>query len=197
VTETPKDTAEDTSDAPADAATDTESTDVAPETPRTPRRSRLKIFTFGVLPALALVLAIAAAYLLWRDSITDRDATARTDSVQAARDITVAMLTYQPDTIEAQLGAARERLSGDWKQKYGTTVDTQIVPEAKAQRISAAAAVAASASVSSEPEHAVVLLFVNQTVTVGDAAPTITPSSVRVTLDKVDDSWLISGFEPV
>ena len=41
------------------------------------------------------------------------------------------------------------------------------------------------------------LVFVNQTVIVGQDAPTDTASSVRVTLDKVGDSWLISKFDPV
>ncbi|GAB5011279.1 hypothetical protein MAHJHV63_39310 [Mycobacterium avium subsp. hominissuis] len=45
--------------------------------------------------------------------------------------------------------------------------------------------------------HAVVLLFVDQTVTVGQDAPTNTASIVRVTLDKIGDQWLITGFDPV
>jgi hypothetical protein len=53
------------------------------------------------------------------------------------------------------------------------------------------------AQTSATENHAVVLLFVNQAVTVGQDAPTNTASSVRVTLDKVDDRWLISGFDPV
>jgi Mce-associated membrane protein len=43
----------------------------------------------------------------------------------------------------------------------------------------------------------VVLAFVDQTTTIGNDAPTDTASSVRVTLDKVDSRWLISGFDPV
>ena len=39
-------------------------------------------------------------------------------------------------------------------------------------------------------------MFVNQTVTVGTGVPTDTASSVRITLDKVGDRWLISEFEP-
>jgi Mce-associated membrane protein len=42
-----------------------------------------------------------------------------------------------------------------------------------------------------------VLLFVDQTVIVGKTAPTNTASSVRVTLDRIDDRWLISQFDPV
>jgi Mce-associated membrane protein len=34
-------------------------------------------------------------------------------------------------------------------------------------------------------------------VTVGNGVPTDTASSVRITLDKVGERWLISKFEPV
>jgi Mce-associated membrane protein len=59
------------------------------------------------------------------------------------------------------------------------------------------ATIPAAASTSATATHAGVLLFVNQTVIVGQAAPTSTASSVRVTLDKVDGRWLISQFDPV
>jgi Mce-associated membrane protein len=57
--------------------------------------------------------------------------------------------------------------------------------------------VPAAASVSATPNHAVVLLFVNQTAVVDKSPPADSVSSVRVTLDKVDGRWLISGFDPV
>ena len=55
----------------------------------------------------------------------------------------------------------------------------------------------AVASVSATPNHAVALVFVNQTVIVGTGAPTATASSVKVTMEKVGDRWLISKFDPV
>ena len=57
--------------------------------------------------------------------------------------------------------------------------------------------VPAVASISATPSQAVALVFVNQTVTVGNDAPTSTNSSVKVTLNKVGDRWLISEFDPV
>jgi len=57
--------------------------------------------------------------------------------------------------------------------------------------------VPAAASVSATANHAVTLLFVNQTAVVDKDPPTDSLSSVRVTLDKVDGRWLISGFDPV
>jgi Mce-associated membrane protein len=40
-------------------------------------------------------------------------------------------------------------------------------------------------------------VYVDQTVTVGNDAPTDTASTVRVTMEKVGNRWLISSFDPI
>jgi Mce-associated membrane protein len=57
--------------------------------------------------------------------------------------------------------------------------------------------VPAAGAVSATPDHAVVLLFVDQTVNVGNDPPTDTASAVRITLDKRGGRWLISQFDPI
>jgi Mce-associated membrane protein len=164
-----------------------------------PKRERdwSRIVAFAVLPTLAFLLAIGAGVLRFMDSgVRDSDA-ARVQSMQAAKDSTVALLTYKPDTVEQQLTSARDRLTGDFRNEYTDLTNNVVIPGAKQKRISAVASVPAAASVSANPGHAVVLLFVNQTVTVGDGVPTDTASSVRITLEKTGDRWLISEFEPV
>lgn len=156
-----------------------------------------RVVAYGVLPALALVLAVAGGYLFWRNSSADAADRAREDSVAAARSIAISMLTYEPQTVEQQLGAAKEQLTGTFRDTYSSLIDTVVVPGAKEQQIAAVTDVPAAASVSAEPDHAVVLLFVNQTVTVGAEPPTNTASSVRVTLDKVGGQWRVSEFQPI
>lgn len=156
-----------------------------------------RVFAYGVLPVLALLLALAAGYLKWVDnSVRDSDR-ARDSSVQAAQDSTIALLSYKPDTVEKQLTAARDRLTGDFRDSYTSLTNDVVIPGAKQKQISAVATVPAAASVSAAPNEAVVLVFVNQTVIVGHDAPTDTASSVRVTLDKIGGRWLISKFDPV
>ncbi|GAY17715.1 hypothetical protein [Mycobacterium sp. shizuoka-1] len=174
-------------------------TDEAPPAPAAaPQGSRLaRVVAFGLLPVLALLLGGAAGYLKWEDS-SRRDAQRAADeSVQAAKDSTVALLSYKPDTVEKDLGAARDRLTGSFLDAYTQLINAVVIPGAKEKKISAVAAVPAAASVSAKGDHAVALLFVNQTVVVGSDAPTNTASSVRVTLDKVGGRWLISGFDPI
>lgn len=172
---------------------------VGDERPPSPRR-RIRwsrAIVYGVLPGLALLLASAAGILKWQDASVHDAPTAGADAVRAAADGTMALLSYRPDTVEKDLQAAEERLTGTFLDSYRSLTDDVVVPGAKEKQISAVATVPAAASTSATENHAVVLLFVNQAVTVGQDAPTNTASSVRVTLDKVDGRWLISGFDPV
>jgi Mce-associated membrane protein len=156
-----------------------------------------RVVAFGVLPVLALVIAAASGFLDWRGAWIRGSGVARAESLSAAKDSTVAILSYQPDSVERDLGAARDRLTGKFKDSYTQLVHDVVIPGAKKDHISAVATVPAAASVSADPNHAVALVFVNQTVTVGNDAPTGTSSTVRVTLDKNGDRWLISAFDPI
>ncbi len=156
-----------------------------------------RVIAFGVLPALALGLAVAAGFLKFQESTSRTDVIGSVESVEAAKEGTTALLSYEPDSVEQQLGAAKALLTGTFRDSYTSLTKDVVIPGVKQKQISAAASVPAAASVSAGPHHAVVLLFVNQRVTVGADAPTDTASCVRVTLDKIGDRWLISDFQPV
>jgi Mce-associated membrane protein len=191
----------DEADAVDKADEPTETADEAPDSAELDKPKRriqwARVFAFGVLPAVALLLAMGAGYLKWMDNSVRSSETARIESMQAAKDSTIALLSYKPDTVEQQLGAARDLLTGDFRDSYTSLTNDVVIPGAKQKQISAVATVPAVASVAAKPNQAVVLVFVNQTVIVGQDAPTDTASSVRVTLDKVGDRWLIAKFDPV
>lgn len=168
----------------------------APAT-RARRFSWTRILVFGVLPAVALILAVGDGYLKWLDGSTRGSQTAADESVKAATDSTIAILSYRPDTVDRELTGAAGRLTGGFRQQYMQLVSDVVAPGAKQQHISAVATVPAAAAVSASESHAVVLVFINQSTTIGDDAPTQTTSSVRITLEKVRDRWLISQFDPV
>ncbi len=54
---------------------------------------------------------------------------------------------------------------------------------------------AAAAVVSAEPDQTVALVYVDQTTAIGKDAPPPANSSVRVSMERADERWLISGFE--
>jgi Mce-associated membrane protein len=156
-----------------------------------------RVLAFGVLPSLVLVLSVAAGWLKWQDASARASQTASMESVAAAKDSAVAMLSYQPDSVENDLGAAQGRLTGSFKTSYAQLIHDVVIPGAKQRHVSAVATIPAAASVTANPKHAVVLLFVDQTVIIGTDAPTDTASTVRVSLDKVGNRWLISSFDPI
>jgi Mce-associated membrane protein len=156
-----------------------------------------RIVAVGVLPVVAVLFALGAGYLKWLHGSAQAARTAAEASVKAATDSTIAILSYRPDTVDRDLSGAAGRLTGGFRQQYTQLVTDVVAPGAKQQRISAVAKVPAAASVSATENHAVVLVFIDQTTTIGDDAPTQTTSSVRITLERVHDRWLISQFDPV
>jgi Mce-associated membrane protein len=149
------------------------------------------------LPALALIIALGVGYLKWLDGTARESRAAAETSVRAASESTVAILSYKPETVDRDLKAATDRLTAGFRQQYTQLVNDVVAPGAKQQHITAVATVPAAASVSATGKHAVVLVFVDQTTTIGNDAPTQTTSSVRVSLENVDGRWLISQFDPV
>lgn len=157
----------------------------------------LRGIAFGVLPTLVLLGAGGAGYLKWSVGVEHEIHLAQAQSVQVATEGTIAMLSYRADTVETQLRAARDRLTGKLRDSYTSLTNDVVIPGAKQKNVSVQASVPSAASMSATANHAVVLVFVNQTTTVGADAPTDTASSVRVTLDRVSTRWLISDFTPV
>lgn len=156
-----------------------------------------RVLVYGMLPGLALILAMTAGLMKWRDSSVRNFDIFSAESVQAARDSTVALLSYRPATVERDIASARDLTTGAFRDSYVKLTDEVVIPGAKEKQIATTATIPAASPVSARENHAVVLLFVNQTVTIGNGAPAESASSVRVTLDKVDDRWLVSGFDPV
>ncbi|MCV7169136.1 hypothetical protein H7I41_04255 [Mycobacterium manitobense] len=156
-----------------------------------------RVLAFGVLPALALILAISAGLLKWQVNEAREADAARAESLQAARNTVALMLTYDPAEIDQQLAEARDLLTGPFRDTYITMTNDIVIPGAKQQGITAVASVPGAAIESVDKNRAVTMLYVNQKVSVGGQMPTDNLSTVRVTLDKVGDRWLVSQFEPV
>lgn len=163
--------------------------------PLKPRIEWGRVIAYRVLPALAVVLA-AAAGGLWYLTARHSNEAEQAAVIKVARDGTVALLSYEPDTVRQQLTDARKLLTTPFLDEY-TTLTKSVIPGAEQRHISAATSVPAAAAVSVDENHAVVLVFVNQTVRVGDQPPTSTPTSARVTLERLGGQWLIANFEPV
>lgn len=187
---------------PEGSESESESAEAGPADDAVPQAKPLKpriewgrVIAYRVLPTLAVLLA-AAAGGLWYLTARHSNEAEQAAVIKVARDGTVALLSYEPDTVRQQLTDARKLLTTPFLDEY-TTLTKSVIPGAEQRHISAATSVPAAAAVSVDENHAVVLVFVNQTVRVGDQPPTSTPTSARVTLERLGGQWLIANFEPV
>jgi Mce-associated membrane protein len=155
---------------------------------------------------LTVVLAVgllgAAGFGAWQVVHAVQGAPA--DSAQARQGVAdvaktgaVKLLSYKPDTVEDQLHDATKLLTGDFLKSYTDLTNNVVIPGAKSQKITANATVSAAAVESLATDTASLILFVNQTVTIGTGQPSPTASTVRVGLQKVNGNWLIARFDPL
>jgi Mce-associated membrane protein len=157
-----------------------------------------------VIP-LVLVLALLAAgglaawlyYFQYRPD-EQTDAAVAQSAVGAARDGTVALLSYKPDTLNQDLAAAKSHLTGDFLNYYDQFTKQVVTPAAKQKAVTTTAQVVGAAASEMHPDKAVVLVFVNQVTTSKERPdPTMAASSVLVSMIKVHGAWLITKFDPI
>jgi Mce-associated membrane protein len=161
------------------------------------RFSVLYTLVFGALPALTVLFGAAAGYFQWTIYNARVEQVAQIDAVAAARDSTTTLLSYQPDTAATVLTAAEDRLTGTFKDSYTQLIRDIVIPGSQQRKVAVTASVPAAAAISATATRVSVLLCVNQTTTIGTDKPTDSTSSVRVTMDKSGDRWLISAFDPI
>ncbi len=184
-----------------DGATETES---QPE----PRDSIARQLARGVharlgaiLLAAALVISVGvAAWLYFEQYRPDQETNpaAATVALDAAKTGTVALLSYSPDSLDKDFAAAKSHLTGDFLSYYTQFTEQVVTPAAKQKSVKTSAAVVRAAVSELHPDSAVVLVFINQnTISKENPDGSFAASAVKVGMKKINDTWLISTFDPV
>lgn len=153
--------------------------------------------------AIAILLVLSAGGaggVYWWIYLPDQqtNAVAEKQAVDAAKEGTVALLSYAPDTLDQDLSTAKSHLTGEFLTYYSQFTDTIVKPAASKKGVKTEANVVRAAVSDMHPDRAVVLVFVNQVTTSKDRPePALATSAVMVSLVKKSDYWLISEFKPV
>lgn len=166
---------------------------------------RIKPLSRGrTLPAILAFLVLASAALaacmlyFWYRPDRAADSAAAKSAITAASEGTVAILSYSPDTLDRDFASAKSRLTGDFLSYYTQFTQQIVGPAAKQKSVKTTAVVVRAAVAELHLDSAVVLVFVNQSTMSADRTdPTLSSSSVLVTLTKAHGNWLISSFNPV
>lgn len=158
----------------------------------------------------ALVVSLSAATLAaaslsgWQVQVKSRQLPPIADqpaerqaAMQAASAGTAKLLSYSPDTLEQDFSAAEAMLTGDFLVYYKQFTTQVLRPAALEKRITTTATVLRTGVESLTSQNASILVFVNQTTTSQEKpSPSIASSSVRVSLARVNRTWLIAKFDP-
>jgi Mce-associated membrane protein len=178
--------------------------DIEPDSDASPESPRRRLAAVPVIP-LALVLGLLAAgglagwvYLSQYRPDTQTDNAVEQSAVNAARDGTVALLSYKPATLNQDFEAAKSHLSGDFRNYYDQFTKQVITPAAQSKGVTTMAQVVGAAATELHRNSAVVLVFVNQvTASKERPDPTMASSSILVSVAKQHGDWLITKFDPV
>ncbi|MGO8967030.1 hypothetical protein [Mycobacterium sp.] len=153
-----------------------------------------------VLTALVVASVGLAAGLFFFQYRPDRqiDDAAADQAVRAASDGAVALLSYSSDSLDRDVANATPHLTGDFLDYYNKFTSEVVAPAVRHKHLTQKAVVVRAAVSQLHPQSAVVLVYVDETTTSAEKKdPLKTPSVIRVTLAKVDGSWLISKLDPV
>jgi Mce-associated membrane protein len=159
--------------------------------------ARWRVILIVGLTAVAVGLAAGVYYFQYRPA-QQIDATVAAAAKKAAEDGTVAVLSYSPQNLSADIAKAKSYLTGDFLKYYTHFTDQIFAAAAQQQQVSTTASVERAAVSELHPDSAVVLLFVDKESSSKDKpVPEGKPATVRATMRKVNGSWLIAQFEPL
>ncbi|QLL06754.1 twin-arginine translocation pathway signal [Mycobacterium vicinigordonae] len=159
--------------------------------------ARWRAILLAVLVISTAGYAVVYYFAVYRpDQQTDRVVTRQV--IRAASEGAVALLSYSPETLSRDLDNAKSRITEDYLTYYQQFADQIVGPSTQRAQITTSATVVKAAVAELHANSAVVLLFVRQkTASKEKPEPVVTSNSLRVTLKKVNSSWLIEKFEGV
>jgi Mce-associated membrane protein len=156
-----------------------------------------RIIALAVVVVAAMALAGAVYFLQYRPDQQTDDA-ARQAATTAAEGGAVAVLSYSPDTLDRDIATAKSHLTGNFLAYYNKFTQAIMADTARQKQVTTTAEVVEAAVSDLHPDSAVVLVFVNKmTSSEQQPIPAPTPATVRVTMTKINGSWLISEFDPL
>jgi Mce-associated membrane protein len=147
---------------------------------------------------LLVLLVVGTSWLWWQNRQADAIDEARAEALAEARTKVASVLSYNHRTVEADIAASAEYLTGDAKRQFEATTAQWVVPASLDAEITNTAEVVDAGVVSATEDRVETLVFVTQiTVSKATDEPKISGSRLAVTMTREGDSWLISVLDPI
>jgi Mce-associated membrane protein len=149
--------------------------------------------------ALLVFVAIAVVGFIGPQAPGDDREEQRRDIQAATSDAVSALMTFTPQTLADQQQTVGPRLTGRLLLDFRSRGPAVVLPAAVDLGAQMSAEVVATAVNRMDSDSALVLVFVNQDITVPTADPArqVVAVSRWADMRKVDDNWLLAGLQPV
>jgi Mce-associated membrane protein len=158
--------------------------------PERPGAGRVPTVVAGAV--LAAAATALAAVISVHVSTANAVEQTRTNAVSAATGGVATVLSYDYKHLDADFASAEKLLTPSFRKQYDDTTAKAVRPLAAKYRAISSADVSAAGVVDASSTRAVVLVFVNQTVTNSQlSAPRLDRSRIDVTLVRIHGRWLI------
>jgi len=152
----------------------------------------------GTWTALLLFVVTGVGLLGWQHHLHNQAEEARQQATEAATAAVPDVLSYNYRTIDDDLARAKTHLTGDFARQFGQLTSQIVAPQAVQGQITTRAEIAATSVVEAVPNRVVELLFVNQTTQgLNLPQPRVDGSRLVLTMEKVNNQWLIQNLEPI
>jgi Mce-associated membrane protein len=160
-------------------------------------RSYIGVIAVAILLVVSGGLFASVYFLQYKPDQVSESAAANV-ALEAAKNGTVALLSYSPDSLDKDFANAKSNLTGEFLDYYTQFTEQIVTPAAKEKQVKTTASVVRAAVSEFHSDSANVLVFINQ-VTMSKENPdgAFAASSVKVGLKKLDGRWLIDAFDPV
>ena len=154
----------------------------------------------AVALAVAVVsLAVAAAALLTRGESAGDVEALRTSALEAARERTTALTSYDYRTLDEDTAEVLETATGEFADDYRSTTARLSGTFTTTQAVARGTVVGAGLERLDTPEDgpvaATVVLAVDQRITTRGAAPRTERNRLRMELVRPGDVWLVSSVD--
>lgn len=163
---------------------------LAPEAVRDSRPSWAVVAVALSVAVVALGVALYALLLGGGPS----DDEVRESALEAARERTVVITSYDHRTLDATFMQVLDLAVGSFRTDYATTTE-QLRATFTSQQAVAVGRVVAVGLESAQEDRAVAVVAVDQVITTKDAAPRTERNRLRMTLVRPDGTWLVERVE--
>jgi Mce-associated membrane protein len=153
--------------------------------------------TVAVLTIVVVALAVATVLLLFQWHSAQTTSSAQSGASAAAAKDVPALLSYQSQTLAADIAKAKADCTPQFAGTYGQAMASQVEQTAAKNHVDTETTVSDTSVVRSSSGNVTLLVFTSsQTKTDAKAESVLNDTAVKVTMQKVGGTWLVSDLVP-